>query len=83
MTSDDVLSALESVFCEVLDLPALKLTPTTTAADVEEWDSLVHIELIAAIEERFKVKFTYAEMQGFRNVGEMQASILKKLDVDA
>jgi acyl carrier protein len=79
MSFDEVLSAVNQVFIDVLDHDDIRLTPASTAADVEDWDSLTHIELVVAIEKRFGVKFTLAEIQGYRNVGEMCEGIVRKL----
>lgn len=79
MTFDQVLLAVTATFADVLDRDDLRLTPTTTAADVEDWDSLTHLELVVALEKRFGVKFTLAEVQGLRDVGELCACLLEKL----
>lgn len=79
MTFDEVLSAVNQVFIDVLDHDDIVLAPTSTAADVEDWDSLTHIELVVAIEKRFGIKFTLAEIQGYHNVGEMCEGIVRKL----
>ena len=54
-------------------------TPTTSASDIKLWDSLMHIELIAAVEREFKITFTFNEVMRFNNVGDMLQVIEKKL----
>lgn len=79
MTFDEVLSRVNDVFVDVLDIEDIMLKYETTAADIEEWDSLSHIELVLEIERQFKVKFTLQEIQGFKNVGHMCDAIVGKL----
>jgi len=50
-----------------------------TANDVENWDSLTHIDLIVAIEKEFRVRFTTAEVSGLKNVGELESLVEKKV----
>lgn len=80
MNKTEILSECNKIFIDQLDNPAIILTPETTAADIEEWDSLSHIQLIVAIEKHFKIRFTTAEITGFKNVGEMCDAIDKKLN---
>jgi acyl carrier protein len=63
---------LEAVFRDVFDDPTLVLTDETTAADVPEWDSLAHINVMTAIETAFDVRFSDRELNGFSNVGELK-----------
>ena len=79
MTFDDVLAGMNATFVDVLGDPSIKLAPETTAKDIEDWDSLTHMELVVAIEKRFGVKFTLAEVQGLKNVGDMARRIVEKL----
>jgi acyl carrier protein len=70
---------LTPIFREVFDEDTVVATPALTAGDVANWDSLSHVRLMVAIEERFGIRFTSAEISGFKNVGDMAASIEKKI----
>lgn len=79
MEKEKALKAIEDIFKDVLDLEELKITEQTKAEDIDEWDSLTHIQLIVAIEKHFGLKFTSMEISNWKNVGEMINSIkLKK-----
>ena len=80
MTYEEVLSRVNEIFIDVLEDDDIRLNHETTASDVEDWDSLTHIELVVAIEKDFKIKFTAGEIQGFANVGEMCESIARRLN---
>lgn len=83
MTDPLVRSRLERVFHDVFDDDSLVLRPDMTAADVDGWDSLEHINLIIAVEREFKVKFATAEIVGLKNVGEFEAVLERKLRLGA
>lgn len=71
------MSALRGVFGRVFEDESIQISPTTTAADVEGWDSLTHIELIAEVEKHFGVKFKLTEIMKFKNVGDLAACVEK------
>jgi len=75
MTQQEILNQVQEIFCDVLDIADLSLTQSTTSADIEEWDSLSHIQLVVAIEKHFGVKFTSEEILEWQNVGDMIKSI--------
>ena len=80
MNREEIFSKLNEIFIDVLDLEdEIELTDETSANDIEEWDSLSHIQLIVAIEKSFGIKFTSLEIMKWRNVGEMVNSMEEKL----
>lgn len=76
MTREEAFRALNEVFQDVFDDDTITVTDATTAADIEDWDSLEHINLIVAVEKKFGIKFTMGEVSGMKNVGEMMDIIL-------
>ena len=72
------MAEVQDIFRDVLDNEDILLVDNTTANDVEEWDSLTHIQLIVAIEKHFKIKFTSMEILSWQNVGEMVDCINQK-----
>ena len=79
MTREEVMKTLNERFCNVFDDETIVLTDKTNANDIEDWDSLAHLQLIATIEDTFGIRFSLGEINGFANVGEMCACILKHL----
>jgi acyl carrier protein len=79
-TSDaEVRRRLTEIFREIFDDESLEIHDAMTAADVDEWDSLNHINLIISVERSFGVKFTTTEVGNLANVGEFIALLLRKI----
>lgn len=79
MTLDEIFDNLNLVFRDVFDDEEIVVTADTTAEDIEDWDSLEHINLMAAVEKEFGVKFSMGQIVTMKNVGEMADIILGKL----
>jgi len=79
MERNDVFKQVNEIFIDVLDNESIVLSDQTTAADIDEWDSLNHIHLVVTIEKKFKVHFSSKEIQSWDNVGEMVDSIYEKV----
>lgn len=79
MNSNEIMQEVNKIFIDVLDNEEIVLTRATTSDDVEEWDSLNHIQLVVAIEKKFQLRFTASEVQSWKDVGEMCDSIASKL----
>lgn len=78
MEKTEILKKVNDIFIDVLDNDGIILSYETTAKDVEDWDSLNHIQLVVAIEKYFKIRFTSQEILSWKNVGEMINSISNK-----
>ena len=78
LNHDQVQARLTGVFRDTFENDDLTIDPSTTAADIDEWDSLAHITLILAVEREFKIKFKAAEVGGFANVGELMQLIMQR-----
>lgn len=79
MNRDEILKKVNDVFKDVFDDKNLVISDETTANDIDDWDSLTHITLIAAIEEELDVKFEMADIVKFENVGDMVDAICEKI----
>ncbi len=78
MEKSQILDEVQAIFRDVLDNEDIVLASETTADDIEEWDSLTHIQLIVAIEKHFKIRFTSREILSWQNVGQLIDSIAAK-----
>jgi acyl carrier protein len=65
------LEALNSVFRQVFGPATPSITPTTTPQDIDGWDSMAHLNLIAAVELRFKIRFEPKELRSIKTVGDL------------
>ncbi len=80
MSREEVFVKLNEVFRDVFDDESITVTDTTTANDIDDWDSLEHINLLAAIEQEFGMKFNMGQVVSMKNVGEMADIIISKID---
>lgn len=79
MTREEVFEKLNEVFQDVFDDETITVNEAMTADDIEDWDSLEHINLVVAVERCFGIKFTMGEVTGMKNVGHMADIILERM----
>lgn len=80
MSREEIYDQLNEVFQDVFDDEEITVCDSTTADDIEDWDSLEHINLIVAVEKQFNIKFNMGEVNKFKNVGEMVDVIMEKVE---
>lgn len=78
MTKEEVYAKLNEVFRDVFDDEDITVTDATSSNDIEDWDSLSHINLVVAVEKEFGVRFSMGETQKMKNVGEMADIIMER-----
>lgn len=76
---DTIYAELTPIFRDLFDDENLVPTPELTAAEVPDWDSFNHINLVVAVEEHFGVKFHAAELESLQSVGQLVALLDQKL----
>lgn len=79
MERSEVFTKLNEIFRDYFDDETISLTESTTADDIEDWDSLEHINLIVAVEKAFGMKFTMGEVTTMKNVGAMVDIIIERI----
>ena len=79
MIREEVMSKLQDIFVDVFDDENVVVSDTTSAVDIEGWDSLAHINILAAVQDEFKISFDLDEIVVMNNVGEMLDAIIKKM----
>ena len=79
MNREEVYKRLNEVFIDVFDEDNIALNDKMTSDDIDGWDSLTHITLIATIEDEFGIHFEMDSITSMKNVGSMVDAILEKV----
>lgn len=81
MTSNSlIVDRMTRIFREVFDDDTIEIRDDMTSKDIEQWDSLMHIDLIYGIEKEFKIVFSTGEAgSALKNVGELRTLVERKL----
>ena len=78
MDRKKILEKVNEIFIDTLDDDEIVILEESSADDIEDWDSLTHIQLVVATEKAFGIRFTSQEIQSWKNVGEMIDCIISK-----
>ena len=80
ISKEDIFKKITSLCIEVFNNPELDLKLNSTAVEIDEWDSLSHIQLILEIEKAFKVRFSLGELQDLKNIESLVFLVNTKLN---
>lgn len=78
MDKQNILEELQNIFVDVFDSEDLRINLETNASDIEGWDSLAHINLIAAIQEEYDIRFSMDDVTSMKSVNDMIETIMRK-----
>ena len=79
MTREEVFDSVQDIFRDIFDEDDMIIEDKTSSEDVEDWDSLNHINLVSAIEKEFKIRFALGELMTLKDVGAMVDLMIEKL----
>lgn len=79
MSKDQVFDKVQEIFRDIFDDESLVIQNSTNSDNIDEWDSLNHINLVVAIEKEFGIKFNFGELAGLKDVGAMVDLIAEKI----
>lgn len=77
----EIINTIQTTLQELLDRDSIELTSESSAADVEGWDSLIHVNIIFSLESILGLKFTTKEITSFKKVGDL-VEIIKNKQTD-
>jgi len=80
MNREELFEKIQEIFRDIFDNENLKIEESTNSSDIDDWDSLNHINLVVAIESEIKIKFNFDELSTLKDVGAMMDLILKKIN---
>ena len=76
----NVFEEIKEILIDVLDAEDLTIDETTNSYDIEDWDSLAHLNIMISISKHFNIKFSVDEIASLHNVGELVKCVESKLD---
>ena len=80
MNREEIVAKVREAFIKVLEHESFELTETTTAEDVDGWESITHMMIISEVEEQFEIKFKLMDLMNMNNVGDLIKTIEKELN---
>ena len=79
MSREEIFNGVQNIFRDIFDDNDLIISDSTNSDEIEDWDSLNHINLVSAIEKEFKIRFALRELMTLKDVGAMIDLMVKKL----
>jgi len=80
VTRKEIFNGVQHIFRDIFDDDNLIIEDSTSAEDIEDWDSLNHINLVSAIEKEFGIRFALGELESLKDVGAMIDLMIEKLE---
>ncbi|WP_339893557.1 acyl carrier protein [uncultured Algibacter sp.] len=81
MNKEEILTTLRKSFVRVLEHDNFELNETTTAKDVDGWESITHLLIMNDVEKAFNIKFKLMDLMSMENVGDLVNTVKKEIEV--
>ncbi|MDO5980462.1 acyl carrier protein [Flavivirga spongiicola] len=78
MNNEEIFATIRKSFIKILEHDNFELNETTTAKDVDGWESITHLLIINEVEKSFNIKFRLMDLMSMQNIGDLIASIKKE-----
>jgi acyl carrier protein len=70
---------IRGIASDILGVPAESLNASSSPDTIESWDSVQHLNLVLALEEKFGLQLSPEEIEQMKNLGETAKLIEAKL----
>jgi len=80
MNRKELFEKIQGIFRDIFDDDELKIEESTNSSNIDDWDSINHINLVVAIESELNIKFNLDELSTLKDVGAMIDLILIKMN---
>jgi len=77
--SASTFDEVRSIASDIMGIPAARLTADSSPETVENWDSVQHLNLALALEEKFSLQLSPEEIEQMKTLGATAAVIETKL----
>ena len=74
-----VLKTIEEICLDIFEVDNLKIDYNTSSVDIDQWDSLNHLNIISSVEQEFNIRFSFKEISSLKNVGDIVNVVLSKI----
>jgi acyl carrier protein len=78
MSEAEIYAAVGEIFRDVFLMDDIELRPELSAKDVPGWDSFKQIDIILAVEEKYRIKLNTRELDSLQNVDDLVRVIAAK-----
>jgi acyl carrier protein len=79
MDKIEILNIVKEICSDIFNIENLDIVSNTNSTDIDQWDSLNHLNLMSSIEEEFNIKFDFEEIGSLKNIGDIVKIVSEKL----
>ena len=73
------MKKLDNILCDVFRLKKDELNDNLTMQDIEEWDSLTHMDLITSIENDLEIELSMDDIMNMKDIKTIKKIVQEKL----